>query len=57
MMVYCNCKNYIFGLSLSCNVSKKHNILKLDLFASSGKIMGAPILLGPLERANVNHWT
>jgi hypothetical protein len=56
MMVYCNWKNYIFGLSPSCNVSKKHNILKLDLFAS-GKIMGAPILLVPLERANVNHWT
>jgi hypothetical protein len=30
---------------------------KLDLFLSSGKIMGAPTLLGPLETASLNHWT
>jgi len=28
---------------------------KLDLFPSSGKKMGAPTLLGPLERASLNH--
>jgi hypothetical protein len=30
---------------------------KLGLFLSSGKMMGAPTLLAPLERANLNHWT
>jgi hypothetical protein len=29
---------------------------KLDLFPSSGK-GETPTLLGPLERANLNHWT
>jgi hypothetical protein len=28
---------------------------KLEMFPSSGKIMGAPTLLDPLERANLNH--
>jgi hypothetical protein len=30
---------------------------KLDLFPPSGKMMGAPTLLSPLETANINHWT
>jgi hypothetical protein len=30
---------------------------KLDLFPSSGDRVGEPILLGPVERANLNHWT
>jgi hypothetical protein len=29
---------------------------KLDLFLSSGE-RETPTLLGPLERANINHWT
>jgi hypothetical protein len=29
---------------------------KLDLFPSSGEVRETPILLGPLERANLNHW-
>jgi hypothetical protein len=29
----------------------------LDLFPSSGEGKGTPTLLGPLERANLNHWT
>jgi hypothetical protein len=29
--------------------------LKLDLVLSSGQGREAPILLGPLERANINH--
>jgi hypothetical protein len=29
---------------------------KLDLFPSSGEVRETPTLLGPLERANLNHW-
>jgi hypothetical protein len=31
--------------------------LKLDHFPSSGNRRETPVLLGPLERANLNHWT
>jgi hypothetical protein len=30
---------------------------KLNLFATSSEGKEAPNLLGPLERANLNHWT
>jgi hypothetical protein len=30
---------------------------KLDLFPSSGEGRETTTLLGPLERANLNHWT
>jgi hypothetical protein len=30
---------------------------KLDLFPSSGQGGKTPSQLGPLERANLNHWT
>jgi hypothetical protein len=30
---------------------------KLDLFPSSGEGKEAHTILGPLERANLNHWT
>jgi hypothetical protein len=30
---------------------------KLDMFRLSGKGRETPILLGPLDRANLNHWT
>jgi hypothetical protein len=30
---------------------------KLDLFSSSGKGGKSPTQLGPLERANMNHWS
>jgi hypothetical protein len=30
---------------------------KLDLFLSSGEVREIPTLLGPLESANLNHWT
>jgi hypothetical protein len=36
---------------------KNATFRKLDLFPSSGKIMAVPTLLGPFERANLNHWT
>jgi hypothetical protein len=35
---------------LECNISKR------DLFPSSGEGRKTPTLLGPLERANLNHW-
>jgi hypothetical protein len=39
--------------------SKNHrnNFQKLDLFPSSGEEQEAPTVLGPLERANPNHWS
>jgi hypothetical protein len=36
--------------------SRKHNFQKLDLFLPSDEGRKAPTLLGPLERANLNHW-
>jgi hypothetical protein len=30
---------------------------KLDVFPSSGEMREASTLLGPLGRANLNHWT
>jgi hypothetical protein len=35
---------------------KKTTFRKLNLFPSSGKLMAAPTLLGPLEGASLNHW-
>jgi hypothetical protein len=54
-MVYCTWNNHVFGLFPLSDVSKKHNVLEFDLFPSSGKVMGAPTLLGPLEGANLSH--
>jgi hypothetical protein len=48
-MVYCTWKNNILRLFPSSNVSKNTTFQKLDLFPSSGKIMAARTLLGPLE--------
>jgi hypothetical protein len=42
-------------LSIVCFL-KITALRKLDFFPSSGKIMMAPILLGPFERASLNHW-
>jgi hypothetical protein len=52
-------QNYCFLLCLSCGVLKLETpmFLKLDLLLSSGKEGKTPTLLGPLERANLNHWT
>jgi hypothetical protein len=35
----------------------KNRFRKLDLFPSSGESGGEDTQLGPLERANINHWT
>jgi hypothetical protein len=45
----------IFGLCQMCDVLKKTTFRKLDLSTSSGKMMGAPTLLAPLEGVNLNH--
>jgi hypothetical protein len=37
--------------------SKTTSFWKQDLLPCSGKIMVACTLLGPLERASLNHWT
>jgi hypothetical protein len=36
---------------------KKNKFQKVDLFTSSCKIMAAPTLLGPLQRASLDHWS
>jgi hypothetical protein len=36
---------------------KNATFLKLDLFPSCSEEWEMPILLGPLERTNPNHWT
>jgi hypothetical protein len=38
-------------------VFKDTSFRQLDLFPSSGARKGASRLLGPLERASLNHWT
>jgi hypothetical protein len=38
-----------------CLMFLKNTFQKLELFLSSGKMMGAPTLLRPLERASLNH--
>jgi hypothetical protein len=35
----------------------KHNISEMDLLPSTGEGRETPTLMGPLERANINHWT
>jgi hypothetical protein len=43
-------------LDPSSGVLRNITFQELDLFQSSGEGVG-DILLGPLERANINHWT
>jgi hypothetical protein len=38
-------------------LSKNYKTQKLDLLPSSDEGRETPILLGPLQRANLNHWT
>jgi hypothetical protein len=59
MMVYNNQDYWVFGLCPSSGILKTKKITmfrKLNLFASSGEWWETPTLLGPLERANINHW-
>jgi hypothetical protein len=52
-----NIQNYVvFGLCPSIGIIKNRVFRKPDLFPSSSK-WETSTLLGPLERANLNHWT
>jgi hypothetical protein len=42
---------------LDPGLSPSSGIQKLDLSQSSGEGGNTPTILGPLERANLNHWT
>jgi hypothetical protein len=49
-----------FGLCPSSDIpknTKNTTFRKLDLLPSAGEGWETPTLLGPLERANLNHWT
>jgi hypothetical protein len=51
-------QNYwIFGPFPSSGILEKTTFRKLDLFPSSGEGGGEDTQLGPLERANLNHWS
>jgi hypothetical protein len=57
-MVYSALNNWVFGLCPSSGILEIKNTTfrKLDLFPSSGeRDRETPTLLGPLERANLNH--
>jgi hypothetical protein len=55
-MVY-NTQNYwVFGLFLS-GILENTTFRKMDLFPFSDEGGGEVTQLGPLERANLNHWT
>jgi hypothetical protein len=56
-MVY-NTQNYwVFGLCPLSDILEtiKHDVSETGLFTSSGEGGKIPILLDPLERANLNH--
>jgi hypothetical protein len=55
-MVYCTQNHWVSGLGPSSGIlnTRKHNVS--DVFPSSGE-ENTPTLLGPLERASLNHWT
>jgi hypothetical protein len=58
-MVYNAHSHWVYGLcSLSeILITREHNIyMKMYLFTSSDDQEKTPILLGPLGRANLNHW-
>jgi hypothetical protein len=59
-MLYATLNCWVFGLCpFSGILTKLENTTfrKLDLFPSSGYGWETATLLGPLERANLNHWT
>jgi hypothetical protein len=55
----CTQNQWISGLCPSSGIlnTRKHNISALDLFLPLGEGRDTQTLLGPLERANLNHWT
>jgi hypothetical protein len=57
MLIFFKCERIRFwGFVHRPMFSQKRNVSETDLFPSSGKKV-APTLLGPLERASLNHWT
>jgi hypothetical protein len=38
-------------------ITRRHNVSKSGSVSVSGEGKETPTLLGPLERANLNHWT
>jgi hypothetical protein len=44
------------GFRLEFKILGSTAFRKLDLFPSSGEEMETPTLMGPLERAKLNHW-
>jgi hypothetical protein len=56
-MVYDTKNSRVSGLCLLSEFYKRENAIfrKLDLYSSSGEGKETPILLGPLERTNLNH--
>jgi hypothetical protein len=56
-MVYNTQEYRVFGLFLSSDILKKTTFRKRDLFPSSGEGWKTSTMLGPLERANIKHWT
>jgi hypothetical protein len=56
-MVYCSWKKHVFGLCPSSDISKTQRFGNWICFHPQVKIMAAPTLLGPLERASFSHWT
>jgi hypothetical protein len=59
-MMVCNTQNYLVsGLCSSSGIvnTTKHNISETGSVLFSGDGWETPTLLGPLEKANLNHWT
>jgi hypothetical protein len=56
-MVYNTQNHWVFGLYPSSRKLENTMFRKLDPFPSSGEWEETSTQLGPLERANLNHWT
>jgi hypothetical protein len=56
-MVDCAWKNYFLNFVHRLMFLRNTTFRKLDMFPSSGKMMGAPTVLDTLERTNLNHWS
>jgi hypothetical protein len=56
-IIYMHSELLSFWTSSIVQYSKNATFRKLDLFPSTGQEGKTPSQLGPLERANLNHWT
>jgi hypothetical protein len=57
-MLYTTQNHWVCGLCPSSEIliARKHSVSELGLFPSSGKEKQTPTVLGPLGKANLNHW-